>query len=56
MPSQWKLRWWTCTCRRSLRLLEMLRDKLKVDRLVTAAIEASARARMRRAPDRRGVQ
>ncbi len=32
-----------------LRLLEMLRDKLSVDRLVTAAIEASARARMRRA-------
>jgi hypothetical protein len=32
-----------------LRLLEMLRDRLRVDRLVTAAIEASARARMRRA-------
>ena len=32
-----------------LRLLEMVRDRLEVDRLVTAAIEASARARMRRA-------
>ena len=32
-----------------LRLLEMLRDRLSVDRLVTAAIEAAARARMRRA-------
>ena len=32
-----------------LRLLEMLRDRLDVDRLVTAAIEASARARLRRA-------
>lgn len=31
-----------------LRLLEMLRDRLDTDRLVTAAIEASARARMRR--------
>jgi hypothetical protein len=31
-----------------LRLLEMVRDRLKVDRLVTAAIEASARARMRK--------
>ncbi len=31
-----------------LRLLEMVRDRLEVDRLVTAAIEASARARMRR--------
>ncbi|MDB5538802.1 MAG: hypothetical protein JWQ89_529 [Devosia sp.] len=30
-----------------LRLLEMVRDRLEVDRLVTAAIEASARARMR---------
>ena len=30
-----------------LRLLEMVRDRLDVDRLVTAAIEASARARMR---------
>ena len=30
-----------------LRLLEMIRDRLKADRLVTAAIEASARARMR---------
>ena len=30
-----------------LRLLEMIRDRLKVDRLVTAAIEAAARARMR---------
>ena len=32
-----------------LRLLEMIRDRLKIDRLVTAAIEASARARMRTA-------
>jgi hypothetical protein len=32
-----------------LRFLEMVRDKLQVDRLVTAAIEASARARMRKA-------
>ena len=32
-----------------LRLLEMLRDRMQVDRLVTAAIEASARARMRAA-------
>lgn len=32
-----------------LRLLEMVRDRLDVDRLVTAAIEASARARMRAA-------
>jgi hypothetical protein len=32
-----------------LRLLEMIRDGLKIDRLVTAAIEASARARMRTA-------
>lgn len=32
-----------------LRLLEMVRDRLEVDRLVTAAIEASARARMRKA-------
>lgn len=32
-----------------LRLLEMLRDRMNVDRLVTAAIEASARARMRTA-------
>ena len=30
-----------------LRLLEMLRDRLSVDRLTTAAIEAAARARMR---------
>jgi hypothetical protein len=30
-----------------LRLLEMVRDRLDVDSLVTAAIEASARARMR---------
>lgn len=30
-----------------LRLLEMLRDRLHIDRLVTAAIEAAARARMR---------
>ena len=32
-----------------LRLLEMIRDRLEVDRLVTAAIEAAARARHRRA-------
>ena len=32
-----------------LRLLEMIRDRLKVDALVTAAIEASARARLRKA-------
>ena len=32
-----------------LRLLEMVRDRLDVDSLVTGAIEASARARMRRA-------
>lgn len=32
-----------------LRLLEMLRDRLGVARLVTAAIEAASRARMRRA-------
>jgi hypothetical protein len=32
-----------------LRLLEMIRDRLDIDRLVTAAIEASARARMRKA-------
>ena len=32
-----------------LRLLEMMRDRLEIDRLVTAAIEASARARMRTA-------
>ena len=32
-----------------LRFLEMLRDKLDLDRLVTAAIEAAARARHRRA-------
>jgi hypothetical protein len=31
-----------------LRLLEMIRDRLDVDRLTTAAIEAAARARMRR--------
>ena len=31
-----------------LRLLEMIRDRLDADRLVTAAIEAAARARMRR--------
>ena len=30
-----------------LRLLEMVRDRLTVDSLVTGAIEASARARMR---------
>ncbi|MHB1102401.1 MAG: tellurite resistance TerB family protein [Devosia sp.] len=32
-----------------LRLLEMIRDRLEIDRLVTAAIEAAARARMRKA-------
>jgi hypothetical protein len=32
-----------------LRLLEMIRDLMKIDRLVTAAIEAAARARMRTA-------
>lgn len=32
-----------------LRLLEMLRDRLPIDRLLTAAIEAAARARMRTA-------
>ena len=32
-----------------LRLLEMVRDRLHVDSLVTGAIEASARARMRSA-------
>jgi tellurite resistance protein len=32
-----------------LRLLEMVRDKLNLDGLVAAAIEASARARLRRA-------
>ena len=31
-----------------LRLLEMIRDHLEIDRLVTAAIETSARARMRK--------
>ena len=33
-----------------LRYLEMLRDKLVIDRLVTAAIEVAARARHRRMP------
>lgn len=32
-----------------LRLLEMIRDRMNVDRLVTAAIETAARARHRRA-------
>lgn len=32
-----------------LRLLEMLRDRIECDRLVTGAIEASARARLRKA-------
>lgn len=32
-----------------LRLLEMIRDRLELDRLVTAAIEVAARARYRRA-------
>jgi hypothetical protein len=31
-----------------LRLLEMIRDRTELDRLVTAAIETSARARHRR--------
>lgn len=31
-----------------LRFLEMVRDRLELDRLVTAAIEVSARARLRR--------
>lgn len=34
-----------------LRFLEMLRDKLSLDRLTTAAIEVAARARHRRLPD-----
>ena len=34
-----------------LRFLEMLRDKLDLDRLTTAAIEVGARARHRRMPD-----
>lgn len=34
-----------------LRFLEMLRDKLSLDRLTTAAIEVAARARHRRMPD-----
>ncbi len=34
-----------------LRFLEMLRDRLDLDRLTTAAIEVSARARHRRMPD-----
>ena len=33
-----------------LRYLEMLRDKLTLDRLTTAAIEVAARARHRRMP------
>jgi tellurite resistance protein len=33
-----------------LRFLEMLRDKLSLDRLTTAAIEVAARARHRRLP------
>ena len=32
-----------------LRLLEMIRDRLELDGLTAAAIEASARARLRRA-------
>jgi hypothetical protein len=32
-----------------LRLLEMIRDRLEIDRLMTAAIEAAVRARMRKA-------
>ena len=34
-----------------LRFLEMLRDRLALDRLTTAAIEVAARARHRRMPD-----
>ncbi|MET0435934.1 MAG: tellurite resistance TerB family protein [Devosia sp.] len=34
-----------------LRYLEMLRDKLSIDRLTTAAIEVAARARHRRMPN-----
>ncbi|WP_297111908.1 tellurite resistance TerB family protein [uncultured Devosia sp.] len=34
-----------------LRFLEMLRDKLSLDRLTTAAIEVAARARHRRLPN-----
>lgn len=34
-----------------LRFLEMLRDRLALDRLTTAAIETAARARHRRLPD-----
>ena len=33
-----------------LRFLELIRDKMDLDRLVTAAIEAAARARHRRMP------
>ena len=33
-----------------LRFLELMRDKMDLDRLVTAAIEAAARARHRRMP------
>lgn len=33
-----------------LRFLEMMRDRMALDRLTTAAIEASARARYRRMP------
>lgn len=33
-----------------LRFLEMLRDRLELDRLITAAIETAARARHRRLP------
>lgn len=32
-----------------LRFLEMVRDKLELDRLITAAIETAARARLRKA-------
>jgi tellurite resistance protein len=34
-----------------LRFLEMMRDRMDLDRLTTAAIEAAARARHRRMPD-----
>ena len=39
-----------------LRLLEMLRDRLQVDRLVTAAIETAARARHKRLEPRQPAQ
>lgn len=38
------------TSQEELRFLEFMRDRLRLDRLTTAAIEASARARHRRLP------